>query len=93
MVNYKRHILKTVTYRIIGTIQTVGISYYISGNLYLSGGLGVIELISKPFIYFFHERIWYVFSNYGVTKNNNKNKIICRKYFGLQDKLGQEKQN
>lgn len=72
MVDYKRHILKTITYRIIGTIQTVGISYYLSENFYISGGLGVAELTLKPFIYFLHERMWYVFSNYGITVKNQK---------------------
>lgn len=72
MVDYKRHILKTITYRIVGTIQTVGISYYISGNAYLSGGLGVAELTLKPFVYFMHERLWYTFSNYGILTNKRK---------------------
>lgn len=55
----KRHIFKTISYRIVATATTIGTAYALGVNLELSALLGVGELIVKPFIYFFHERIWY----------------------------------
>jgi uncharacterized membrane protein len=57
----KRHILKTFSYRILGTLTTVITAYMLGASIELSSLLGVGELLIKPIIYFFHERIWYKF--------------------------------
>jgi len=54
-----RHILKTLTYRILATLTTVITAYSLNVPLTVSALMGVGELIIKPIIYFFHERIWY----------------------------------
>ena len=54
-----RHILKTVSYRILGTLTTVCVAYSLGASLELSSMLGFGELVLKPVIYFFHERVWY----------------------------------
>lgn len=54
-----RHILKTVSYRFLGTLTTVGVAYSLGATIEISALLGVGELVMKPFIYFFHERLWY----------------------------------
>lgn len=56
-----RHILKTITYRFLATITTVLIAYSLGASLEVSSLLGVGELLIKPIIYFFHERVWYNF--------------------------------
>jgi len=55
----KRHLLKTITYRILGTITTVVTAYSLGASLTVSSLLGVGELLLKPIIYFLHERIWF----------------------------------
>lgn len=55
----KRHILKTISYRILGTLTTVIVAYSLGASLKVSSMLGVGELVLKPIIYFLHERIWY----------------------------------
>ena len=55
----KRHILKTKSYRILGTLTTVIIAYSLGASLKVSSMLGVGELVLKPVIYFLHERLWY----------------------------------
>jgi uncharacterized membrane protein len=55
----KRHILKTISYRILGTLITVIIAYSLGASLKVSSMLGVGELVLKPVIYFLHERLWY----------------------------------
>jgi uncharacterized membrane protein len=54
-----RHILKTISYRILGTITTVAVAYSLGASIQLSSLLGIGELILKPIIYFLHERLWY----------------------------------
>lgn len=56
-----RHILKTITYRFLGTLTTVGVAYSLGTPIEISALLGVGELLLKPFIYFTHERLWYKF--------------------------------
>ena len=53
----KIHILKTVSYRISGTLSTVIVSYCLGGSMHWSSLLGLGELTVKPIIYFLHERI------------------------------------
>ena len=68
MVSKSRHILKTITWRIIGTIDTIVLSWLITGSLTLSFSIGAVEIVTKMFLYYLHERAWYKFSKYGVNK-------------------------
>jgi uncharacterized membrane protein len=56
-----RHILKTISYRFLGTITTVTVAYSLGAPIEIASMLGVGELLIKPVIYFIHERIWYKF--------------------------------
>jgi len=56
--NIKRSIVKTISWRLVGTLATVTISYLITGTLALAFSIGGIELVSKMVLYFFHERAW-----------------------------------
>lgn len=56
--NIKRSLVKTISWRIVGTLATIIISYLITGTLVLAFSIGGIELISKMILYFFHERAW-----------------------------------
>ena len=70
MVSYKRHIAKTISWRTIGTIDTVIISGLITGSWGAGIARGGVEAISKMALYFLHERAWYKFIRFGISKNN-----------------------
>ena len=53
-----RSIVKSISWRLIGTLDTVIISYLITGHLTLAFQIGSVELVTKMVLYFFHERIW-----------------------------------
>ncbi len=53
-----RSIVKSISWRIVGTIDTILISWVITGKLTTAFSIGSIELITKMVLYFFHERIW-----------------------------------
>ena len=66
MPQVKRHIAKTITWRIIGTIDTIILSWIITGNFAVGMTIGGVEVITKMVLYFLHERVWYKFSKFGV---------------------------
>jgi len=68
MVSYKRHIAKTVSWRILGTIDTIVISGIVTGSWAAGLAIGGIEVISKMVLYFLHERAWYKYSKFGIKK-------------------------
>lgn len=53
-----RSIIKSVSWRIVGTLDTIMISWFITGKVSMALTIGSIELITKMALYFFHERIW-----------------------------------
>lgn len=64
-VSRKRHIAKTITWRIVGTLDTILLGWLITGNPVTGVKIGSVELISKMILYYGHERIWYK-SKFGV---------------------------
>lgn len=61
----KRHIAKTVTWRIVGTIDTMLIGWMISGDPMTGVKIGGVEVLTKMVLYFIHERVWFKV-NYGL---------------------------
>ena len=55
----KRHILKTITWRTVGTVDTILLGWLISGDYTIGLSVGGAELVSKMLLYYFHERVWY----------------------------------
>ena len=53
-----KSILKTVSWRIVGTVDTIMISYFITGEVSLALSIGSVEVFSKIVLYYFHERAW-----------------------------------
>ena len=72
MVSYKRHILKTISWRVLGTLDTILLSWVITGSWKLGLSIGGVEVITKMVLYFLHERAWYKFSKYGIDKTKRK---------------------
>ena len=58
LVSRKRHILKTLTWRIVGTIDTMLLGWLITGSPLVGLKIGALELFTKFALYYFHERIW-----------------------------------
>lgn len=53
-----KSVLKAISWRIIGTLDTMVISYFITGKITAAVTIGSVEVITKTFLYYFHERIW-----------------------------------
>ena len=53
-----RSVVKTISWRTVGTIDTIAISYFITGDLTMAASIGSIEVVTKMVLYYFHERGW-----------------------------------
>ena len=53
-----RSVVKAISWRTVGTIDTIIVSYFITGNLVMAASIGSIEVITKMALYYFHERAW-----------------------------------
>jgi len=68
----KRHLIKTLTWRFVGTIDTMILGWFVSGDPMVGLKVGILELFTKMILYYFHERAWY---NY----RPNRKKVIDKK--------------
>ena len=53
-----RSIVKTISWRLLGTIDTFMIAYFITKQTEVALTIGGIEVFTKMILYFIHERIW-----------------------------------
>ena len=70
----KRHILKTFTWRGVGTLDTVLFGWLITGNPITGLKIGGIETLTKMLLYFGHEKLWYKI-NYGLDRRNRAKRL------------------
>jgi hypothetical protein len=54
----QRSFLKGITWRIIGTADTIMLAFLITGNVTNALKIGWLELFTKTILFFIHERIW-----------------------------------
>jgi uncharacterized membrane protein len=64
----KRHIAKTISYRIVSTMIGFIIMYMVSGSVKVGATFSIVELLYKPIQYYIHERVWYRYIKYGLKK-------------------------
>ena len=72
----KRHIIKTFSWRALGTIDTILLSWLITGNPLTGLKIGGVEVVTKMVLYFLHEKLWYRINyDLDLRKKRRKNKI------------------
>jgi uncharacterized membrane protein len=55
---HARSILKAISWRTLGTLDTFAISWFLTGKLELAGLIASFEFITKIAWYYLHERVW-----------------------------------
>ena len=53
-----RSLVKTISWRITGTIDTLVLSYLITGSIKLAASISGLEVFTKIVLYYVHERVW-----------------------------------
>ncbi len=67
MISRKRHLAKTMTWRLVATSTTVVIAWLVTGDIGVGAVVGGYEFFAKMFLYYMHERFWYKFVGFGVA--------------------------
>ena len=66
--DHKRHVFKTFSWRAIGTLDTLLLSWIFTGSPLIGAKIALAEILTKMLLYYFHERIWFK-TNWGVIKS------------------------
>lgn len=53
-----RSLVKTSSWRFLATADTVVIAYFVTHDLTIASSIGAIEVFTKLFLYYAHERAW-----------------------------------
>jgi len=76
-VSFKRHLAKTITWRIIASSTTFLLAYLFfhedESAVQKATYVAIAETVIKMALYYFHERAWYK-SDFGVNRNSKKSK-------------------
>ncbi len=56
--SHLRSIIKGITWRIVGTLDTMLLSWLFTGSLRIAAAIGGTEVITKIGLYYLHERAW-----------------------------------
>jgi uncharacterized membrane protein len=55
---HSRSILKALTWRMLGSIDTFVISYFVTGRLVFAASIASVETFTKIILFYVHERAW-----------------------------------
>ena len=55
---HRRSLVKAVSWRILGSLDTFLISWLVTGHAVMAATISAIEIFTKIFLYYGHERIW-----------------------------------
>ena len=53
-----RSLAKTISWRVLGSLDTLLLGYIFSGSLKIAGSIASTEVLTKVALYYFHERGW-----------------------------------
>ena len=53
-----RSVLKAVSWRTLGTLDTFAISWFFTGRVEIAGSIAGLEILTKIAWYYLHERVW-----------------------------------
>ena len=55
---HSRSVLKAISWRTLGTLDTFAISWFMTGRVEIAGSIAATEVVTKIGWYYLHERIW-----------------------------------
>ncbi len=53
-----RSIIKTISWRVTGTIDTFLVSWVVTGRIGIAASISAVEVFTKLLLYYLHERAW-----------------------------------
>ena len=82
----KRHIVKTISWRFVGTLDTLLLSWLITGDLFTGLKISIIEVVTKMILYYLHERLWFK-SNVSSSSKRHIFKTFSWRFLGTVDTI------
>ena len=82
----KRHIVKTISWRLVGTMDTLLLSWLITGDFFTGFKISAIEVITKMVLYYMHERFWFN-SNVNDSSKRHIYKTFSWRFLGTADTI------
>jgi uncharacterized membrane protein len=56
--SHLRSLIKGITWRMVGTIDTFVLSYIFTGSVKIAAAIGGTEVITKVILFYIHDRVW-----------------------------------
>ncbi len=75
--NHIRSVVKGATWRMVGTIDTIFLSFIYTGEVTKAFKIGGVELFTKIFLFYLHERIW-MRLKFGTEEVRTNNEIVVQ---------------
>ena len=66
VVQNKRHIAKTISYRIVSSTFGFVLVSFTTNDIRIGAAFSLTEILLKPIIYYIHERVWYKYLKFGL---------------------------
>ncbi len=87
-----RSLIKGISWRTIGTIDTFIIAYYYFGDISLAAPIAATEVLTKVLMYYLHERLWNTISWGRIDKSGSSHirslvKGINWRFIGSMDTM------
>ena len=79
---HKRSLVKAISWRALGSLDTLLLSYLVTGSLKAAGSIATVETFTKVGLYYLHERAWAVFPG-GPPKNAIRASLTTRARLAL----------
>jgi len=55
---HSRSLFKAISWRMLGSIDTFIISYFVTGKLVFAASIASVETVTKVILFYGHERVW-----------------------------------
>lgn len=68
MILKRRHFAKALSWRVIGSLDSLVIAWVVTGSFEIGAILGGAKLITATVLYYIHERIWYKHIKFGIRE-------------------------
>ena len=71
MILKRRHVAKAISWRIVGSLDSLLIAWIVTGSFELGAILGGAKLVTATVLYYIHERVWYKHIKFGITEQSD----------------------
>ena len=68
MILKRRHFAKALSWRVVGSLDSLVIAWVVTGSFEIGAILGGAKLITATVLYYIHERVWYKHIKFGIRE-------------------------